>query len=93
MSPTVSPDGRTIAFAALGDLWLMPLGGKPGNLTRDRFLDTEPAWSPDGRYLVFSSTRGGRRTLWMSDREGRAPNELTRGGGDDSSPAWSPRLE
>jgi Tol biopolymer transport system component len=57
--PMLSPDGTRIAFAALGDVWVMPIGGTPENLTKDRFLDTEPAWSPDGTKLVYSSDRDG----------------------------------
>ena len=47
--PVISPDGTQIAFAAVGDIYVMPVGGgEPVNLTKDSALDTDPAWSPDG---------------------------------------------
>lgn len=91
MSPAISPDGRSIAFAAIGDLWLMALGGTPENLTKDRFLDTEPAWSPDGRYLAWSTDRGGQLLdLWIRDMTNGQVRRLTRTEGSAMGAAWSP---
>ncbi len=59
MAPAISPDGTQVAFAALGDLWLMPIGGTARRLTNDRFVEMHPTWSPDGRSLAFSSDRDG----------------------------------
>src|SRR5258706_175357 len=50
--PALSPDGKQIAFAALGDIYVMPAGGKPATVTKDAALDTEPAWSPAGTQLA-----------------------------------------
>ncbi len=50
--PAISPDGKQIAFAAIGDIYGMPVGGKPVNLTSDAAFDTEPAWSPDGTKMA-----------------------------------------
>jgi hypothetical protein len=41
----------------------------------------DPAWSPDGHYLVFSSTRTGRSELWLSTADGRHQSRITQGGG------------
>lgn len=91
LAPTISPDGKSIAFAALNDLWVMPVGGTPENLTKDRFLDTEPAWSPDGRYLAWSSDRGGQLLdLWVRDMSNGQVRQVTRLDGSAMGAAWSP---
>ena len=77
--PEISPDGRSVAFAALGDLWLMRIGDAPRNLTNDRALDTDPAWSPDGSRIVYSSDRGGGLlNLWLHDVSSGEQRQLTR---------------
>ena len=91
VAPTISPDGRQVAFVALGDLYLLPVGGKPQNITRDRFLDAEPAWSPDGRFLVWSSDRGGELLdLWVRDMLTGAVRQLTHLSTSAMGAAWSP---
>jgi Tol biopolymer transport system component len=91
VSPSISPDGRSLAFAALGDLWIAPVGGEPNNITRDRFLDTEPAWSPDGRYLAWSTDRGGQLLdIWIRDMHTDEVRQLTKLEGSAMGAAWSP---
>jgi Tol biopolymer transport system component len=70
VQPSWSPHGHRIAYWAADetgqrDLWTVPAqGGAPAALTNDRFVDWSPIWSPDGRYLFFSSDRGGSMNLW-----------------------------
>ncbi|MGH6828844.1 MAG: amidohydrolase family protein [Rhizomicrobium sp.] len=89
--PVIAPDGKAIAFAAIGDLWLMPVGGKPQNLTNDASYDIDPAWSPDGNYLVWSSDRGGGLLeLWIRDMRTGRMRQLTHISTQPTSPTWSP---
>ena len=89
MHPALSPDGAQIAFAALGDVWLMPVGGAARRLTSDPALDTDPAWSPDGRSIAYSSDRGGSMNIWIHDVQRGADRQLTRLAAAATLPAWS----
>ena len=89
--PVISPDGQRVAFAALGDIYVMPVGGKPENITRDGFLDTDPAWSPDGGKLVYSSDRGGHLLqLWIHDFKSAQNKQLTNMNTQPMGATWSP---
>jgi Tol biopolymer transport system component/imidazolonepropionase-like amidohydrolase len=90
MHPAVSPDGRQIAFAALGDLWLMPVDGAAHRLTSDPAFDTAPAWSPDGRSLAYVSDRGGTMNIWTHEVQTGAQRQLTQLTTAATFPAWSP---
>ena len=96
VGPTVSPDGTAIAFAALGDLWVLPIGGQPSRLTDDAFMEIDPAWSPDGTRLAFASDRSGKMEVWVHDFTAGAPGapgvdiQLTNGSAMVSAPSWSP---
>lgn len=90
MRPVVSPDGRQVAFAALGDIWVMPIGGVPARVTDDEFVDTDPAWSPDGTKLAFSSDRAGGMDIWIRDLKTGADRRLTSLPDAEMAAAWSP---
>lgn len=91
MRPVISPDAKTIAFAALGDIYLMPVGGVPKNITKDAAYDTDPAWSPDGSQLVYSSDKaGGLLQLWLRDVASGRERQLTHIATQPISPAFSP---
>jgi Tol biopolymer transport system component len=66
--PVISPDGTQVAFAAVGDIYVMPIGGAAVNVTKDAALDTDPSWSPDGSSLVYSSDKDSEQLqLWIRD--------------------------
>lgn len=89
--PAISPDGNRIAFVALGDLYLMSSkGGVPENLTRDAALDADPAWSPDGQSIAYSSDKGGGLPqLWVRDLRTGKDRKLTNIDTQPLGAAWS----
>lgn len=65
MSLDVSPDGKTIAFDFLGDIFTMPAaGGKATQFTSGLAFDSHPKFSPDGKKLLFISDRSGGENIW-----------------------------
>jgi Tol biopolymer transport system component len=77
--PVISPDGTQIAFAAVGDIYVMPVtGGAAVNLTKDEALDTDPSWSPDGGSLVYSSDKNSPHLqLWIRDMKSGVSRKIT----------------
>ena len=89
--PVISPDGTKVAFAALNDIYVMPVGGKPANITNDRALDIDPAWSPDGSQLAYSSDKGGNQLqLWIRDMRTGQSRQVTHLTTQPLGAAWSP---
>ena len=79
LSLDLSPDGRTIVFELLGDLYTLPVeGGKATRITSGQPFDAQPHYSPDGRSIVFVSDRSQSDNLWIVDADGTHPRALTR---------------
>jgi len=88
----LSPDGRTLAFSMLGDIYLLPLqGGQARRLTSGRAWDVQPRFSPDGRELAFTSDRAGGNNLWRVGVDGKNAAQVSK---EDfrllNNPAWTP---
>lgn len=92
MNVDVSPDGRSIAFDLLGDLYIMPIeGGTPRRLTSGLAFDMQPRFSPDGRQIAYTSDRGGGDNIWVMNVDGSGAHQITH----ESfrllnAPTWSP---
>ncbi|HUF13715.1 MAG TPA: protein kinase, partial [Longimicrobiales bacterium] len=95
-----SPDGRLIAFRriekAASDIGVVEVATQRIHwITGDNVLDMNPAWSPSGDALYFSSAHGGGVNIWRvavsrtGERSGQ-PQQVTTGAGDDVTPALSP---
>src|SRR2546429_5902668 len=68
----------------------MPIGGKPQRITEDAFIETDPAWSPDGKSLAYSSDRAGSMNIWVRDLQSGADRQVTHGSSAAMQSAWSP---
>jgi len=94
--PAWSPKGDLIVFSGrdehrVFDLYTVAVdGGKVTRLTQNQGTNEKPAWAPNGRYLHFSSTRAGKRQIWMSQPDGSNPRQVTWEKVGASDPAWGP---
>lgn len=88
-APALSPDGRSVVFRALNGLWLSELGGAPKVIVRDGYWVCDPAWSPDGGTLAYSTDRAGKLDIWLRDLASGDERQLTRHKDAAVSAAWS----
>lgn len=88
--PALSPDGRSVAFAALNALWLMPIGGTPRKLVQEADVHwvQMPAWAPDGRSLLYCTDRDGLVAVRRHHLHDSSDEAVT--GGGRLYPALSP---
>ena len=88
--PTLSPDGKTIVFVYETDLWEVPLpGGTAKRLTAMAGNETLPRFSPDGKWLAFSSTQNGNADIYMMPVGGGKIIQLTWHDANDLVDSWS----
>jgi imidazolonepropionase-like amidohydrolase/Tol biopolymer transport system component len=79
MSLDVSPDGQTIVFDLLGDIYVMPVaGGEARAIASGVAWEMQPKWSPDGRHIAFTSDRGGGDNIWIMDADGSNPTQVSK---------------
>ena len=80
MSLDVSPDGNTLAFDLLGDIYTLPIeGGKAKRITKGLAYDAHPKFSPDGKSLLIVSDRSGGPNAWTIDLETGDSIQVTKG--------------
>ena len=87
-APSWGP-GRQIVFARDGDLWIHRSDGSERRLTRTSEDEREPAWSPRGGWIAYSSNRSGDPDIWVIAIGGGTPVQVTSGPAWDSHPSWS----
>ncbi|MBR5685852.1 MAG: PD40 domain-containing protein [Muribaculaceae bacterium] len=81
----ISPDGQTIAFSYMGDLFTVPAqGGTAHQLTTNAGYDAYPVWSPDARSIAFASAREGSLDVYIVDKNGGTPKRLTTDSGNET---------
>ncbi len=96
IDPAWSPNGQLLAFSwrrpsGNYDLYIMDVASRSiREITRDSGRNERPSWAPDGRHLVFESTRSGSRQIWIMLADGTEARQLTTKGHNES-PNWSTR--
>lgn len=101
LSPSGSPDGQFIAWAATvgetTDILTVPVliaqfdpQAEVKNLTSDSSNDTGPVWSPDGKQIAFASDRLGSFHIFVMEADGSNLRQLTAGVSNNLEPGWSP---
>ena len=92
MNVTLSPDGKTIAFDLLGDIYTLPIkGGEAKAITHSIAWEMQPQFSPDGKQLAFTSDQGGADNIWTMDIDGTNQHQVTKEKFRLlNSPTWSP---
>ncbi len=90
-TPDISPDGKLVAFSYLGDIWVVDaVGGVARPVTMHLKHDIGPVFSPDGKWLAFSSNRHGTYDVYVVPVEGGKPRRLTFDAADDFVTSWTP---
>src|SRR5262245_42937044 len=79
MSLDVSPDGKTIVFDLLGDLYTLPIeGGAAKRIAGGMSFESQPKFSSDGKTIAFLSDRSGVENLWIADVDGSNPRPVSK---------------
>lgn len=92
ISVDVSPDGKTLVFDLLGDIYTLPItGGEAKLILGGPAYEVQPRFSPDGTRIAFTSDRDGLDNLWVVDVDGSNPRQITKERERQvNSPIWTP---
>ena len=88
----VSPDGKTVIFDMLGDIYSIPIGGGEATALTDGIeWNIQPRFSPDGKRIAFISDRAGGDNLWIMGADASNPQAITQEKDHlVHTPSWSP---
>jgi Tol biopolymer transport system component len=92
LSLDVSPDGKTIVFELLGDIYTLSIGGGEAKLISGGMaFDSQPKFSPDGKWMAFISDREGSENVWIMHPDGTEVKQVSKDPNNEfASPSWSP---
>ncbi|RXQ89895.1 peptidase S41 [Ancylomarina salipaludis] len=89
--PSISPDGKTIAFNYMGDIYKVDAkGGEATRLTSNPAYDYNAIWSPDGKQLAFASERNGNFDIFLMPIDGGTPKRLTTNSAKEVPTSFTP---
>src|SRR6266550_7937388 len=92
LSLDVSPDGKTIVFELLGDIYTLPIeGGQAKLVDGGMAFDSQPKFSPDGKWIAFLSDREGSENVWIMHPDGTEAKQISKEtNAEFASPNWTP---
>ncbi len=92
LSLDVSPDGKTIVFELVGDLYTLPIeGGQAKLVAGGMAFESQPKFSPDGKWIAFISDREGSENIWIMHPDGTGVKQVSKDPNSDfTSPSWAP---
>jgi Tol biopolymer transport system component len=92
MSLAVSPDGKTIMFDMLGEIYALPAeGGRAVPIATGMAFEAQPTFSPDGKWIAYVSDKTGGDNVWIARTDGSGARRISEDdeGAVRTSPAWS----
>src|SRR5436190_16218939 len=92
LSLDVSPDGKSIAFELVGDIFTLPVeGGQAKLISGGMAFDSQPKFSPDGQWIAFLSDREGSENIWIMHPDGTGLKQVSKDPNNEfTSPGWAP---
>src|SRR5438067_6314579 len=79
ISVDISPDGKTLVFDLLGDIYSLPMtGGAATAITTGMAFDGQPRYSPDGKWIAFTSDKDGAENVWIMNLETKELRQITK---------------
>ena len=79
MNLDVSPDGKHIIFDLLGDIYRIPITGGSAELLAGGFAwEVQPRYSPNGKYISFTSDKNGGDNIWIMNSDGTGKKQVTK---------------
>lgn len=79
MNLDISPDGQTLVFDLMGDIYSLPVSGGKAQLLRSGLAyEVQPRFSPDGQQILFTSDAGGGDNIWVMNADGSEAKQLTK---------------
>src|SRR5437667_4945907 len=93
LSLDVSPDGKSIAFELVGDIFTLPIaGGQAKLISGGMAFDSQPKFSPDGQWIAFLSDREGSENIWIMHPDGTGVKQVSKDSNSEfASPSWDPK--